>query len=125
MQTFFRLGLAVVLLFCPLRVLLAQDLTPRAYLITPTHSNAVTITYSFFSGNIDFNGALPVSGAKGKYSIPIFSYYHSFGIFGRSANIVASLPYGVGNFQGTVAGAEQNPVSLRSCGFGLSSFGQP
>ncbi len=96
-----------MLLFCPLRVLLAQDLTPRAYLITPTHSNAVTISYSFFSGDIDFNGALPVSGATGKYSIPIFSYYHSFGIFGRSANIVASLPYGVGNFQGTVAGAER------------------
>ncbi len=97
-----------MLLLCPLRVLLAQDLTPRAYLITPTHSNAVTLTYSFFAGNIDFNGALPVTDAKGKYSIPNFSYYHSFGMFGRSANIVVALPYGVGNFSGTEGGVQRN-----------------
>ncbi len=48
------------------------------------------------------------SDAKGKYSVPIFSYYHSFDLFGRSANIVAALPYGVGHSQGTLAGAGQN-----------------
>ena len=85
----------------------AQDLAPRAYIITPLHSNAITLTWSFYDGSIDYNGALPVSGATGTYSVPIFSYYHSFGFFGRSANIVASLPYGVGNFQGTTLGAEK------------------
>ncbi len=82
----------------------AQDLAPRAYVITPLHANAITLTYSFFDGSIDF-GALPISGATGTYSVPIFSYYHSFGLFGRSANVLAALPYAVGNFQGTVAGA--------------------
>jgi len=89
-------------------VLHAQDLAPRAYLITPLHSNAVTLSWSFYNGSIDFNSALPVSGAKGTYNVPIFGYYHSFGFFGRSANIVAALPYAVGNFQGTTAGAEQH-----------------
>ena len=83
----------------------AQDLAPRAYLITPTHANAVTLAYSFFNGSIDFNG-LPITGATGSYSVPIFSYYHSFSFFGRSANVLATLPYAVGNFQGTVLGAE-------------------
>src|SRR5271155_6057991 len=83
----------------------AQDLTPRAYVITPLHSNAVTVAWSFYDGSINFNGALPVSDAKGTYIVPILSYYHSFDFFGRSANVVASLPYGVGNFNGTVAGA--------------------
>ena len=36
----------------------------------------------------------------------LFTYYHSFSLFGRSANVTASLPYAVGNFQGTVLGAE-------------------
>jgi hypothetical protein len=80
----------------------AQDLAPRAYIITPLHSNAITLTESFFDGSIDFNGVIPISDASGTYNIPILSYYHSFGFFGRSANVVASLPYGVGNFQGTV-----------------------
>jgi hypothetical protein len=89
-----------------LHVLSAQDLAPRAYLITPLHFNAITLTYSFYDGSIDY-GPLPL-GATGKYSVPIFSYYHAFSFFGRSANVVASLPYAFGNFQGTVTGAEKH-----------------
>ena len=100
-------GLAVLCLAC-LKVATAQDLSPRAYVITPLHSNAITLTWSFYDGSIDYNGVLPVNGATGTYSVPIFSYYHGFGLFGRSANIVASLPYGVGNFQGTTLGAERH-----------------
>lgn len=105
---FLGLGAATALLLCPPQVLRAQDLAPRAYLITPVHSNAVILTYSFYDGSINFNGALPVNNAKGRYSIPIFSYYHTFDFFGRSANIVAVLPYGIGHFSGTLAGAGTN-----------------
>ncbi len=108
MREFFRLGLAVVLTLGPLRILSAQDLAPRAYVITPLHSNAVTLTWSFYDGSIDYNGVLPATGATGTYSVSIFSYYHSFSFFGRSANVVASSPYALGNFQGTVSGAEQH-----------------
>jgi hypothetical protein len=90
-----------------MRVCQAQDLAPRAYVITPLHSNAITLTWAFYDGNINYNGALPVSGAVGTYNVQIFSYYHSFSFFGRSANVVASLPYALGNFQGTAFGAEQ------------------
>jgi hypothetical protein len=86
---------------------LAQDLAPRAYLITPSHSNAINLTYSFFDGGLEFNGVVPVEGATGRYSLPIFAYYHSFGLLGRSANIAASLPYGVGTFRGSVLGTNQ------------------
>ena len=82
----------------------AQDLSPRAYVITPLHSNAITLTYSFYHGGLLFNGAAPITGATGTYSVPVFTYYHSFGIFGHSANVNASLPYAVGIFQGKVVG---------------------
>ena len=59
------------------QMLNAQDLAPRAYVITPLHANAITLTYSFYDGSIDY-GALPVSGATGTHSVPIFSYYHAF-----------------------------------------------
>jgi hypothetical protein len=85
----------------------AQDLAPRAYVITPPHVNAIMLSWSFYSGSADFNGALPVSDSTGKYSVPIFSYYHSFSLFGRSANVVASLPYAVGNFRGTLGTERQ------------------
>lgn len=80
----------------------AQDLAPRAYLITPLHSNAITLSWAFFNGDIDYNGGLPISEATGTYSVPTFSYYHSLNFFGRSANVLATLPYGVGTFSGTL-----------------------
>jgi hypothetical protein len=85
----------------------AQDLAPRAYIITPVSSNAITLTGAIYDGSININGILPISDATGTFGVPILSYYHSFGIVGRSANFVATLPYAVGNFSGTEAGAEE------------------
>lgn len=100
----------------------AQDLAPRAYIITPVHANAVTFTYSFYTGNILFDGAVPITGATATTSVSVFSFYHSLRIFGRSANFTASLPYGVGNFRGTVVGAEAKAYrsGLLDCSFRLS-----
>jgi hypothetical protein len=84
----------------------AQDLAPRAYLITPVHSNAVTLTYSFFDGNLLFEGTAPITGATARAHVAIFNYSRSLNLFGRTANFTASLPYGVGNFRGIVADAE-------------------
>jgi len=85
----------------------AQSLAPRAYVITPVHSNAITVTYSFYDGGFQFDGAIPITGATAKINITDFAYYHSFNFFGRSANFTASLPYAVGNFQGNIVGNEK------------------
>jgi len=91
-----------------LAVVRAQDLAPRAYVITAVHSNAVTVIWSFYDGGFAANGTLPAKNAMGTYSVPILTYYHSFSFFGRSANITASLPYGVGNFSGELAGQQRS-----------------
>jgi hypothetical protein len=83
-----------------------QDLAPRAYIITPIHSNAVTLTYSFFDGSIIFDGEVPITGATARFNVSVFNYTHSVNCFGRSANFLVSLPYGVGKFRGKVVGAE-------------------
>lgn len=102
---FFGVGL---FLFVPLVFTFSwtQDLAPRAYIITPVHSNAVNLTYAFFNGDLLLDGALPITGATSRTSVWALSYTHSLHIFGRSANFSASLPYGVGNFRGVVVGAE-------------------
>lgn len=98
----------IILFFCLLcaRGIRAQDLAPRAYLITPLHSNAVTLTYSFYNGNIIFDGELPITGATARVNVSVFNAYHSFNFFGRTASFLVLLPYGVGNFHGHVVGAE-------------------
>lgn len=109
-----RTGFGTRLVACLLGALLAcrtcqsQDLTPRAYVITPIHSNAIVLTDSFFSGNLMFNGAAPITDATATLNAPILSIYHSMNFFGRSANFTASLPYGLGSFRGAVFGGETN-----------------
>ncbi len=82
----------------------AQDLAPRAYVVTPLGSNAVTISYLYNQGDLLFEGAVPITDATGKFSLGVLAYYRSFGLLGRSANFLAALPYGVGTFEGTVLG---------------------
>jgi hypothetical protein len=99
-------SISAVIIGCSLSRLCAQDLAPRAYVITPIHSNAVTLTYSFYNGSLLLDGSAPISDASARINVPVISLYHSLRCFGRSANITASLPYGVGNFQGKVVVTE-------------------
>jgi len=98
------MGLIPKLLLCGLVALVglplpAQDLAPRAYVITPVGFNAITVTWSYFNRGVNLNGTIPVTGATGTFSVSSFTYYHCFDFFGCSANIIAGLPYGVEPFK--------------------------
>jgi hypothetical protein len=88
-------------------LMIAQTLAPRAYIVTPLGANALTLSWSFYDGGVNFNGAVPITQAKNTYHVPVLSYYHSFGLFGRSANVTGVLPYGIGTFQGSVQGVQK------------------
>jgi hypothetical protein len=107
MRTIVGFAFVVGIAVCCGSAATAQTLAPRAYIITPTGANAVTLSWSFFDGGLNFNGTVPITGATGVYHIPAVSYYHSFSLFKRSANITGLLPYGVGTFSGSVLGAHQ------------------
>jgi hypothetical protein len=97
------------LLACSLpAVCAAQDLTPRAYLVSPISANAVTVTYAFSKGEITFDPTLPVADARGTLHTPVVSYYHGFDLFGRSANVSGSLPWVNGSFSASVAGVARD-----------------
>jgi outer membrane putative beta-barrel porin/alpha-amylase len=90
----------------------AQDLAPRAYVITPAHSNALTVSNSFFTGELLFNGVLPITDANATINAQTLTYYRSLSFFGRSANVTATVPYGLGTFRGNVM--EQRTEVYRS-----------
>ena len=108
MPTLGKILTVAALELCASGIAWGQDLAPRAYVITPLHWNAVTLTYTYNTGSLLFDGAVPITGATANISAPSITYYHALNFFGRSANILASLPYGVGNFQGHAIGAEQH-----------------
>jgi hypothetical protein len=102
MNTMFRPLFLVFVALCCAEALMSQDLSPRAYVITPVYTNVVNLTYSHFGGGLEFEGAVPITGATAHISMPVFSYYGALNFFGRSANLIVALPYGTGDFQGTV-----------------------
>jgi hypothetical protein len=87
------------------RVAMAQDLTPRAYLVAPTGSNAVIVTDVYNDGDLNFEGTVPIEDATSRINLVALGVYRSFGVFGRAANVNVVLPYGTGTFQGTVLGS--------------------
>ena len=84
----------------------AQDLAPRAYLPLPVSSNAVILTYGFSQGELLFDPTLPITDATGTIHAPVMTLYHAFDFFGRAANITGSLPFAIGDFEGTVSGQQ-------------------
>lgn len=94
--------LVAALLFAVVPVLRAQDLAPRAYTITPRGSNSLTLSYTYNTGELLFEGTVPIENATGRLSVPVLAYYRAFSLFGRSANALAALPYGFGTFAGDV-----------------------
>jgi hypothetical protein len=86
------------------RVLNGQGLSPRAYVVSPVHFNAVTLTYTLQDGNVVFDTSIPITGSTGRIGTETATLFHSFNFFGRSANLNVSLPYSIGHFQADVNG---------------------
>ncbi len=78
----------------------AQELEPRAYVITPVKSNAVVFTYAHSSGEASFDPTLPLKDVNATINTLVASYYRSFDLFGRSANFVVSQPYTFADING-------------------------
>jgi hypothetical protein len=96
-------GLAVLVCrACMSGVAGAQDLSPRAYVITPVDSNALIATYAHQDGSVQFSGAVPITDADANVNLGILSFYHSFGVLGHAANFTIAAPYAFGDFHGLV-----------------------
>lgn len=99
---------ALLLLTCGARPASTQDLTPRAYVITPIGSNALVLQASNLDGGLQFDGSAPITGATASVDLAALSYYRAFALLGRTASVTVALPYASGHFAGTVVGAPRS-----------------
>ncbi len=98
----------LLLAACTVHGARAQSLVPRAYLITPAGTNAVVLSYSRLDGGLQLDGAVPITGATANVNLSVLSFYRSLDLLGRSANITLDLPYGNGDFMGTIREAPRS-----------------
>jgi hypothetical protein len=80
--------------------LLAQEMTPRAYWPAPKGTRVVTLGYSHVSGDILPDPSLPVTGVDSKIDTLNLGYLQTTSLWGRTANILVSVPYSDGDTSG-------------------------
>lgn len=91
----------------------AQNLEPRAYLNTPVGMNFLIAGYTYSSGGLSTDPALPLTNAKLDIHTPFVAYAHAFDAWGKSAKFDAVV--GGGCLDGT-ADSNGVPVSRDVCG---------
>jgi len=82
----------------------AQELTPRVYAPAPTGGNIVVLSFGRSTGELLFDPSLPFDDVNAGINSGALLYGRTFGLFGRSANAIITLPYVWGDIDGLVEG---------------------
>jgi hypothetical protein len=84
----------------------AQEMEPRAFSPSPVGVTFVVATYGRSTGGILTDPSLPVDDVDAELHAFVIAVGHTFGFFGRSANIGIAQPRVSGRFTGTLNGAD-------------------
>jgi len=95
-------GLLFTLLVCAAFDTRAQEMEPRAYSPSPVGTNFVLAGYARSSGNVVVDASLPLSDVDAQLNFGTLAYGHTFGVLGRSANVLVVAPYVWGEVSGNV-----------------------
>jgi hypothetical protein len=72
---------------------LPQEMEPRAYSASPAGANFLVASYSWSSGNVVFDPAIPVADVHADVQGLFVAAGHSFNLFGKLALVTAAIPY--------------------------------
>ena len=103
-------GTVLVLALVGANITSAQELTPRAYWPAPTKTNILIFGYTYSTGDVVVDPTLPVIGTDTKNNFLQFGYQRAFGLAGRSASLLVSVPY----VWGTTRAAVSSPITTLS-----------
>ncbi len=82
----------------------AQEIEPRTYANTPVGLNFLAVGYSYSTGNIFMDPALPIEDLDGRVSLALVRYIRTFNLFGASAKAKVVLPVASGHWDGFLEG---------------------
>lgn len=72
---------------------MSQELSPRAFWPAPKGTNALVISYQHQTGDVLTDPTLPISGVDSRINYLATTYQKTLGLFGRTANLLISVPY--------------------------------
>jgi len=82
----------------------AQEIEPRIYANIPVGMNFLAVGYSYSSGNVFMDPALPIEALDARLNIVLARYIRSFNLFGAPAKFKAVLPWSSGQWDGILDG---------------------
>jgi hypothetical protein len=97
----------IALLICSCFVLPAQELQPRAYTPAPVGVNFFGIAYTHTGGGLLFDPSLPVTDSSVNANTANLSFGQSFAVKGRTAQVLAIVPYIFADVEGLVSGGQE------------------
>lgn len=101
-------ALTAILLILMVEVSPAQDLDPRAYARIPVNVTVLIAGFGYSHGGIVTDATLPVEDLTAKIGSPSIGVFHSFSLFGQTAQVSAALPYAWGDVSAIVGGTPQS-----------------
>jgi len=107
------------LLFLARSTLSGQELQPRAYLPAPVCVSFFGVAYSANAGGLLFDPSLPVMDVSVRADVETLSFGESLGLLGRSAQMLAVLPYVAADLSGKVGNSSG---ARHRSGLGDSTF---
>lgn len=112
-------GLKIILVFVACFIWVtdtaAQEITPRLFWPAPKGTTVLVAGYSHSNGEVFFDPSLPVEGADADVNTGVLAYLQTLDLFGRTSNILVSLPYVEGSTKGLLEG---RPESVDFSDFG-------
>jgi len=85
--------IGVIILLSRIPTVFAQDLEPRAYTNIPRGVNFIVAGYSYMSGGVLFDPAVPLENAKININGSLMAYARSLNIAGLSGKFDMIMPY--------------------------------
>jgi hypothetical protein len=92
----------------------AQQMSPRTFWPSPDGTKVTVFGYAFADGDVLVDPSLPIDGLDSQIHTALFAYMQTFGLAGRTANILVELPYSWAHSQGMLLG---EPVQRTYSGF--------
>src|SRR5689334_9276545 len=84
--------------------MVAQELNPGAYTVSPVGASFVGTTIQFSSGDVTFDPSIPIQEAHSRLSTIALSYGRALDVVGRSGTLLVVVPIVGGRQHGIVQG---------------------
>ncbi len=88
--------------------LASQDLEPRAFSNAPVGMNFLTGVYSYSTGNVLLETALPLEDVTARLNIIQPQYFRVINFFGLSSKVDVTVPFSWGTWKGKLAGQDSS-----------------